>query len=457
MKTLSKLVVAPAFKIRIIFYLLQISACDLPVVEPINPNPTSKFVYAVQSASCTADCSVSFTNQSVNAESYEWNFGDGTPVSNTLNPVHTYALPGTYNVSLKAMNDVAEHDTTISVVLESGSTGAEPTACFTISNDNCTAPCTVTFTNCSGNATSWEWNFGDGSAVATTENATHLFATPGLFEVSLKASNGSGSHTVTETVSIAATPELIAIRHNANVSNISAQVTRIDNELTNNNPGKILVVTPVLGAYNDAALGVWYHANQWYVFNQDLSSIVDGEKFNIVVSDPHDSYAFVHRTSPANIRDGYISTIDHPSTNNNPTARIFVTPVWEKASDYNIHPVGVVYVNNRWEIFNLSTAPLPSDLKFNVIVSTNDQQSFLHSSTSTSVVSNYTVIDDPRTNTKSELKVLVTLNQGTSIGPIINAIPTGVWYSPSHGMWTVFNEHISAMPQGVRYNILAID
>jgi PKD repeat protein len=457
MNSFSKLIVAPAFKVRIIFYLLQITACDLPVVEPINPNPTSKFVYSVEDASCTSNCNVSFTNQSVNAESYEWNFGDGTPVSNTLNPVHTYASPGTYNVSLKAMNDVAEHDTTISVVLGSGSTGAEPAACFTISNNNCTAPCTVTFTNCSTNATAWEWNFGDGSAVATTENASHLFSTAGSFEVSLTATNESGSHSITASVSILAAPELFAITHNANASNISAQRTRIDHELTDNSPAKILVVTPLLGAYNDAAVGVYYYANHWHIFNEDVSSIVDGEKFNVLISDADDSYAFVHRTSPANIRDGYISTIDHPATNNNANARIFVTPVWEKISDYNVHPVGVAYINNRWEIFNLNAAPLPSDLRFNVIVSTNDQESFVHSSTSTSVVSNYTMIDDPRTNTKNGLKLFATLNQGTIMSPIINPGPTGVWYREAYGMWTVFNENYTAMPQGARYNILAVD
>ena len=459
MKRFSEFIVAPAFKIRVLLYILQIAACDLPVVEPINPNPTSIFVYTVENASCTSSCNVAFTNQSLNAETYEWNFGDGTPVSTALSPVHTYALPGTYNVTLKAMNDVAAHDTTVSVVLGSGTTGAEPTACFTISNNNCTAPCTVTFTNCSSNATLWEWNFGDGSPVVTTQDASHLFSAAGSFVITLKATNASGSKNILATVTIlpGAMPELIAVTHGANPSNISGHLTRIDHPLTDNNPDKILLVTPHLGVYNDAALGVYYYSNQWYIFNQDLSGIMDGEKFNVVITDAHASFAFVHRTNPATIRDGYISTIDHPATNNNPVARIFVTPVWEKPGDYNVHPVGVVYVNNRWEIFNLDMASMPSDLRFNVIVSTNDQQSFIHSTTSTSVTANYTMIDDPRTNAKSDLKVFATLNQGTAISPVINPALTGVWYRASQAKWTVFNENVSLMPQGARYNILAIE
>jgi len=45
---------------------------------------------------------VTFDNQSKNAESYEWNFGDGT-TSNEATPQHTFKSSGKYVVSLKAM------------------------------------------------------------------------------------------------------------------------------------------------------------------------------------------------------------------------------------------------------------------------------------------------------------------------------------------------------------------
>jgi len=45
---------------------------------------------------------VSFDNQSKNAESYEWNFGDGT-TSNEVEPQHEFTSSGNYVVSLKAM------------------------------------------------------------------------------------------------------------------------------------------------------------------------------------------------------------------------------------------------------------------------------------------------------------------------------------------------------------------
>ncbi|HSW67741.1 MAG TPA: PKD domain-containing protein, partial [Bacteroidales bacterium] len=45
---------------------------------------------------------VTFTNESQNFSTLEWNFGDGSPVSAVENPVHTYAEFGTYTVRLTA-------------------------------------------------------------------------------------------------------------------------------------------------------------------------------------------------------------------------------------------------------------------------------------------------------------------------------------------------------------------
>jgi hypothetical protein len=44
-----------------------------------------------------------FTNQSFNAESFEWNFGDGS-LSNEPNPVHVYTGSGTFQVELTAVS-----------------------------------------------------------------------------------------------------------------------------------------------------------------------------------------------------------------------------------------------------------------------------------------------------------------------------------------------------------------
>lgn len=52
----------------------------------------------------TDTTTISFTNTSTNATSYLWKFGDGN-TSTEVNPVHTYAAPGTYTVTMDATNE----------------------------------------------------------------------------------------------------------------------------------------------------------------------------------------------------------------------------------------------------------------------------------------------------------------------------------------------------------------
>jgi Zn-dependent metalloprotease len=55
------------------------------------------------------------------------------------------------------------------------------------------------FTNYTSNASSYEWNFGDGNS-SVDENPTHIYAEPGAYTVQLIAFNSNGSDTITQTV-----------------------------------------------------------------------------------------------------------------------------------------------------------------------------------------------------------------------------------------------------------------
>jgi uncharacterized repeat protein (TIGR01451 family) len=59
------------------------------------PTPTAAFTYTVN------DLGVAFTNASVFANAFLWDFGDGG-TSTERNPQHTYAAAGTYSVTLEA-------------------------------------------------------------------------------------------------------------------------------------------------------------------------------------------------------------------------------------------------------------------------------------------------------------------------------------------------------------------
>ena len=66
-------------------------------------------------------------------------------------------------------------------------------ASFSFDNDGCTAPCAVTFTNNSFAATSYEWNFGDNSAVSNEENPIHTYDVGGEYTVTLIATDADNN------------------------------------------------------------------------------------------------------------------------------------------------------------------------------------------------------------------------------------------------------------------------
>ncbi|MEZ5335295.1 MAG: PKD domain-containing protein [Methanolobus sp.] len=148
---------------------------------------------------------VEFTDLSTNSpDSWLWDFGDGN-TSSSQNPTHVYVTPGTYNVSLNATNAGGSN---VSTRLSYITTAATPVSSFTSNVTTGSAPLSVAFTDTSTNSpTTWLWNFGDGNT-STSQNPTHTYATAGIYNVSLNASNLGGSDIIThsEYITVIATP-----------------------------------------------------------------------------------------------------------------------------------------------------------------------------------------------------------------------------------------------------------
>ncbi len=146
-----------------------------------------------------APLTVTFSNESsANATSFAWSFAGGTPATSMeKNPTVTYNTAGTFDVSLTATNSLGSDTYSQSsfVVIN-----AAPAPNFTkTANFN-----VVSFTNTSTNATSYVWNFGDGTATSTEANPTHTYATGGQYQVTLTATNACGSQMVTIEVTVQA-------------------------------------------------------------------------------------------------------------------------------------------------------------------------------------------------------------------------------------------------------------
>ncbi|WP_317206832.1 PKD domain-containing protein [Niabella pedocola] len=65
-------------------------------------HPTVKSFFTIGNTELNIDEAIHFKNASLNAESYTWDFGDGTTATEK-EPSKTYITPGTYTVKLKAV------------------------------------------------------------------------------------------------------------------------------------------------------------------------------------------------------------------------------------------------------------------------------------------------------------------------------------------------------------------
>ena len=104
--------------------------------------------------------------------SSEWTFGDGNEASSIGGAAHTYQNPGTYTVTLtNTLNGCSTTNTLTNYI----TVFADPVAAFDASNTILTQLETgVSFFNNSNNATTYSWDFGDGTT-STATDPTHTY------------------------------------------------------------------------------------------------------------------------------------------------------------------------------------------------------------------------------------------------------------------------------------------
>lgn len=250
-----------------------------------------------------------------------------------------------------------------------------------------------------------------------------------------------------------------AFVHAATATNTFHNYTLIDNPLTNGKPNAKILVTPA-DTTNSRPIGVWYNGTKWGIFNQDLANMPTGTFFNVFVIPETYAGGFVHQATAANISGNY-TVIDHPLTNGNPNAIVFVTPNWNPGNvggTYNNHNIGIWYSSSqqKWAIFNQDLAPMPVNAAFNVLVLVPQSDVFVHKATSANIFLNYSLIDHPLSNADPNAIVFVTSNwnPGGSSSGIYNNQNIGVWYSLTQ-KWSVFNQNTTApMPNNAAFNVL---
>jgi len=273
----------------------------------LNPSPMKKIILPLlvilslysgkSSAQCAAmfqwfvqpgSTTVQFSDSSVSGGlpfSYSWNFGDGSPVDNTQNPVHAYATNGTYTVCLTIFDAGICADSVCRIV----STISPPNSInvyFDVDSSGmfaCTSPHSVDFmgyVNTSGYSPGdlfqFEINFGDG--IDSTFSLT--FPNMGFQGTFPHAYLNAGTYTAQLTVT---GPDTISGSYTSQPVTVSSSCGSVSgtvyNDINNNciyDSGEELQNIG-LTISNGSQLGGWTNtdANGLYSFNVPAGSVYD--------------------------------------------------------------------------------------------------------------------------------------------------------------------------------------
>jgi gliding motility-associated-like protein len=168
------------------------SGCTNTISQPISviPPPTALFT----ATTVCQNALMQFTNQSINATTYFWDFGTSAlnDTSTQANPSFTYTTAGTYSVTL--ITDPGPcSDTSVVVV----TVWPLPVVAFTAPSvcfgniTNFTNQSTIS----SGTITAYAWNFGNPTSTTDTStllNTSYQYTTSGTFNVNLICVSSNG-------------------------------------------------------------------------------------------------------------------------------------------------------------------------------------------------------------------------------------------------------------------------
>jgi PKD repeat protein len=193
---------------KTIFYTYFLLLCAIVFIYSCKPEEQQKIVsapiadFTVQGIQAAQEL-LTFTNLTPTADSYYWNFGDGT-TSILPNPQHSYTQTGVYKVVLVVANAAGSNQKEVWLTIDA----ALPRADFDFGSLQCEL-IAHRFKNKSQNAAQYVWNFGDGSS-SQDSVPTHIYI-PGTYTVTLTASRGTLTHSTSKTVTIDPFPNVSGV------------------------------------------------------------------------------------------------------------------------------------------------------------------------------------------------------------------------------------------------------
>ncbi len=137
---------------------------------------------------------------------YSWNFGDGSS-SSVKNPTHTYAIPGTFTVTLTVVDDLSRTATTTISIPVTAPLQVIGSADYNTGN----APLTIHFTSSVSGGTpsySYYWNFGDGTN-SVEASPSHIYSSAGTYQTTLTVTDAKSvqkTYSTSITVKVSTNP-----------------------------------------------------------------------------------------------------------------------------------------------------------------------------------------------------------------------------------------------------------
>lgn len=163
--------------------------------------PRQNVSFDISDTAICVPAQVTFTNQSspASAQSYVWDFGDGSATSTNISPTHNYNTPGRFNVVLTSSapgycNPLVSDTAVVTAIDDSINADF---SYLTISDCDSFS---LAFNNSSYGAANYLWDFGDGNTSALI-NPFHTYATAGTYIVKLVATD-IGACQLTDSMSL---------------------------------------------------------------------------------------------------------------------------------------------------------------------------------------------------------------------------------------------------------------
>lgn len=165
-------------------------------------NPEVNAIFIADTANCSP-LNSQFTNLSMGAINYQWNFGDGTS-STIFQPTHEYINSSSVDISFAAILTAISAYGCTDTYSVNINVWAQPNAFFTVSPYIQIFPnATITIDNTSTpGAWSYSWNFGDGNTTTAIEPLNHTYNNYGNYSISLLVNSAHCSDTYIDSISI---------------------------------------------------------------------------------------------------------------------------------------------------------------------------------------------------------------------------------------------------------------